>query len=432
MKTISDAVKPMTKGQHRLLLITLLLLVPVFHVWPADTPVNTITEELQEDLELLTPYSATGATVKREPHALCMGFQPFEFLACGPMMSIRLELMPGMYGSMQHTTTQGGALAQLMSMLSGMQGASDAGTLEALAREADSVDGSTITIAIPLIDYGFSGSFSNASIAMNRANSSENPGNYQAVGPADSEPGGEVAFPLSGKVTIDEYTPTILRGSFSGGMVDLSQADISGDNPVLPIHKNLSGTFNIIAPWRGDDRARLNLAEKSAQAVIGDVNQAFPGALTTARADTPTGNPSGNSGIIGSPLAGNSCDCSCNYALTAVPACLTACAGTFEACKGIAVPALDAATLQAAESLEDVVAIAEVELRKKFISRTETLYGDQATYQDILETQMNTFDSMDSLDSKATFYVTIGGKPDCPPPAELASSLGMTTFMFCR
>jgi len=422
----------MTKGQHGWLWIALLILLPVFHVWPADTSGNTVAEELKEDLQALTPYSVTGATVKREPLALCMGFQPFEFLACGPMTTIRLELMPGMYGSMQHTTTQGGVLAQFMSMISAMQEASDAGTLEDLARKAGSMDGSTISIAIPLIDYGFSGSFSNASISMNRANSSENGGSYQAIGPNDSAPGGEVSFPLSGKVTIDEYTPTILRGSFSGGMVDLSQVQLTGDNPVLPIHKNLSGSFNIIAPWRGDDRARVVIAQTSAQAVIGDVNQAFAGGLGGIRADTPNGNPSGNSSAIGSAVSSNACDCSCNYALTAAPACNTACAGTFAACKGIAVRPIDAATLLAAENLQDIVAVAVAELRKKFIDRTEILYGEQATYQDILASQMNTFDAMDGLDAKTTFYITIGGKAECPPPPELASSLGMTTLMFCR
>ena len=122
------------------------------------TPNEKAVENMTRDLESLTPYSSMGATVKRRPDESCMGFEPFKFLACGPQTKIHLQLMPGSYGNLQQSTTQGGQLAQWMSTLSAMQGATDANTLDKLAKMADSVDGSSITIVIPLIDYGFSGS----------------------------------------------------------------------------------------------------------------------------------------------------------------------------------------------------------------------------------------------------------------------------------
>ncbi len=281
----------------------------------------TTTDAMREDVAKLSPYSPSGATMKRRPEKSCYGFQPFEYLACGPMTSIMLSLMPGMYGTFGHTTTQGGQLAQMMDQLMAMGEVTNAGTLEDMARQADAQDGSSITIAIPLIDYGFAGSFGNASISMNRANSDSHGSIYQAVGPRDAIPGPGAEFPLSGQVTILEYTPWVMRGTFSASMVDKAEADMSVDDPLLAVVHNLSGSFNIIGPWRGDDRAQVIKPEKIQRNVTQDVGSFF---------DTPVADQSGTMGQSGSASAqakksSGRCDCSCNIADSAPPQCPQQC-----------------------------------------------------------------------------------------------------------
>jgi len=222
----------------------------------AQATENTV-EAMQNDAARLTTRGPTGATVKRSPRGSpCVASKPFELLPCGPMTTISLSLTPGMYGGLDQTTTRGGATAQLADQLAAMMAASGGNTLNDMARQADAVDGSSITLVIPLIDYGFTGSFRNAAISMNRAFKDQHNSLYQAIGPRDSLPGAGQEFPLSGTVTIEEYTPWVLRGSFSAQMVDMAQSDLTVDDPVLTVIHALSGRFNVIGPWRGDDRAR--------------------------------------------------------------------------------------------------------------------------------------------------------------------------------
>ncbi len=397
-----------------------------------DANKESVAEDVKRDLKVLSPYAATGAKVQRKPRERCNGFKPFKLMACGPMTTIHLELMPGMYGSFEHTTTQGGDFAQWMSMLGAMNEATGGNTLLDMANQVDSQDGSSISIALPLIDYGFSGSFGNASIVMNRAHRNTHGGVYEAIGPMDTLPGPGFEFPLSGKVTIDEYTPTILRGGFSGGMVDLTRANLESDDPLLPIHKQLSGTFNIIAPWRGDKRTQVGFSEDPQKAVMEDIGQYFPGSLhgqsMGKRGDSRSSPPSGGTSSGG----GGSCDCSCNRVNIASSHCLDVCEGTFEACKGIPVPGIAPSVLAEAQAVKGLVANAEIELRKKFISQIASLYSKKSKYQEILSGYLESFDGMTSFDNKSTLYVGLGGKAECPPPENLKSSLKMTTLMFCR
>ena len=265
------------RGQWLVTGAVLMLLIPCIAQSQGRT---TTSEAMREDVSRLSPYSPSGATMKRNPNAICNGFAPFEYLACGPMTNIMLSLMPGMYGSLDHTTTEGGVLAQFMDQLMAMEDVTGPGTLEEIARQADAQDGSSISIVIPLIDYGFTGSFGNASISMNRAHADTHGSVFEAVGPRDAMPGPGHGFPLSGQVTILEYTPWVLRGTFSAGMVDLAESDLSGDDPELQVIHNLSGNFNIIGPWRGDERAQVVTAGNIERSVVQDIGSVFGGTVS--------------------------------------------------------------------------------------------------------------------------------------------------------
>lgn len=391
-----------------------------------------VADQMRKDSQTLTPWSANSATVKRNPEHRCTLGQPFEFLACGPNTTISLALMPGMWGSLEYATTQGGAVGQFLSAVSGMGQSTSATTMDELAAQADSRDGTSITLVIPLIDYGFTGSFRNASISMNRANSQNHQGIYQAIGPADAMPGAEIGFPLSGTVVIEEYSPVVLRGSFSGSMVDASEADLSSDDPVLPVRVNLSGTFNVIAPWRGDSRAVVRPSEDIERAVRQDIRTTFNApARATAESAAPGPGPT-ISGMSDTATPGQACECSCNIASSAPPACQQACAGTFEACKGEPVPGISAEQRRSGEQLVERTRDAEVQLREDFILLMENQYGNQANFDEMLRSMLETFDGMNSFNDKATLYTTQGGKKLCPPPESLKQALQMYALMFCQ
>lgn len=92
----------------------------------------------------------------------------------------------------------------------------------------------TLQIVIPLIEYGFAGTVDNARIAVSAA-------------------GG----PLSGQVTIEEYTPFILRGSFSA-------------------ERRVMGTFAVAAPWQGDRRAARQSVNDNPDDIRQDLVERFP------------------------------------------------------------------------------------------------------------------------------------------------------------
>ncbi len=391
-----------------------------------------VSGQMRQDASTLTPWSANSATVKRNPDDRCVIGQPFEYLACGPSTTISLALMPGMWGSFDYATTQGGAVGQFLNALSGMGQSASGDTLDNLAAQSNSRDGTSITLVIPLIDYGYTGSFRNAAISMNRAGSKNQLGIYQAIGPADAIPGTEIEFPLSGTVIIEEYSPVVLRGSFSGAMVDASVADSLGDDPVLPVLVNLSGTFNVIAPWRGDSRAVVRSSEDIERAVRQDLRTIFKDAPAGATGEVSASEPEiAIPGWSQQASVGQTCECSCNIADSAPQTCAQACEGTFKACKGEPVPGISveqrAATEQLAERSED----AGEQLREDFISLMENQYGHQANYDETLQSMLDTFDRSSSFNDKATLYTTQGGEKLCPPPEPLKEALKMYALMFC-
>jgi hypothetical protein len=86
-------------------------------------------------------------------------------------------------------------------------------------------------------------------------------------------------------VTIEEYTPWQLRGSFSGHLTNVDRLNLVGDDPSMPIHENIQGPFNIIAPWHKDDRMIVETAETAIASVFADVQQMQAG--QGARPDQP-------------------------------------------------------------------------------------------------------------------------------------------------
>ena len=310
-----------------------------------------VGQQIKAGLQSLNPNLAHSNTVSRQPD------QPpcedaFKVHSCGPHTSISLSMVPGMYGSMTQATGRGGAFGQFTSMMAGVAAAGPAeasSRMQEMAEYVKSVDGTDVNITIPLIDYGFTGSFNNARLTVSARGGSS----YQAIGPGDIQPGPGHEYPLSGRVTIEEYTPTLLRGTYSGGLVDMERIDWAnvGDDFTLPVHETIQGNFQIVAAWRGDDRIHAELAEDAVASVYRDVAEMMPGLdpqllqsiQQSQQGAAPGPDASGGAGTGGDTSVGiitPGCDCSCNAAPDPKPECERACGGTYAACKGLVATAV--------------------------------------------------------------------------------------------
>lgn len=233
---------------------------------------------------------------------------------CGPSLKLRLEFSPGMVGDTTMTTGAGGELGQFMSMMQGMAAADpeavSAGWLAA-GESAFEQSGSSVTLNVGLVDYGFSGTLNHAHIVANQGGEYSP---FESLEPNLSMVDGWEVYRPSGTVTIEEYGPHVLRGSFSGVLVD--KLGWNGEGP-LPVHGPISGRFNVLDPWRSDKRFAVIRTEDPAESAMEDLRQAVPGLAGFMQGTTPTGGESGG-GPDGPSSGGSSgggaleCDCSCD------------------------------------------------------------------------------------------------------------------------
>ena len=143
------------------------------------------------------------------------------------------------------TAASGGMLKQMGSL--NETGTGDEQVMATLVQTmANNKRGSLVSLSIPVVDYGYSGTVSNAVLEV----PGEGKDTFTAVHTAPDENG---MYTPNGTVTITEYSPHMLRGTFSGSLVkveDMHKA--SSENPVLPVSETISGQFAVAAPWRGN------------------------------------------------------------------------------------------------------------------------------------------------------------------------------------
>ena len=303
-----------------------------------DATREQAVKEFSEGLDTLNNRSANSANVSHNYETRGCVRQTFAEHACGPTTSIYLTLMPGPFADGFQTTGTGGGLAQVMQqfMAMGENGpfATDQGLKDAFG-EAAAMEGSYVQLLFPAIDYGFTGTFNDAKIEVNGG---EGHGEYEARGPRDIQTGRGRLFPYSGKVTIEEFTPFMLRGSFSGQLTDLSTVDFDtfGDDQSLPVQREISGRFAISAPWEGDRRAEVYpVAGNTIGSAMEDLYEVFPAARNfdiedMIELDKDAVGGSGNAFTIGmfpiSEITGIPiCKCECQFDKDQPRACLKVC-----------------------------------------------------------------------------------------------------------
>lgn len=163
-------------------------------------------------------------------------------------------------------STTGGMVSQigaleLRSARFETQLASEDQEFEALMNEmARDNTGNFISISVPLVLYGDQVNYSNARIEVSGPIEGEISNSYVSTSsapvslPMRSQP--SWVYPPNGRVSITEYSPHILRGTFHAALVsreEVKKAEITKTNPDLPIWGEISGEFVVSAPWRGNE-----------------------------------------------------------------------------------------------------------------------------------------------------------------------------------
>ncbi len=227
------------------------------------------------------PSKRSGGSVKAgrskpEPDTICLG-QDLADNLCGGEISIVLMASPDIIGDLGMTTGAGGALNKregmakgLFSMNSGEQMAQSQAYMDELMGTA----GNMISISVPLVPYGYTGTFANAHISVGMG--------YGKTGDSVKQRGKgyRAVFVPAGMVTFEEYTPLMLRGTFSGTLLDLASITqgVGGEVQMSP-PDTVRGSFVIPAPWKGDPDYRHEAESDLDTPMMDDIRQDLMGMI---------------------------------------------------------------------------------------------------------------------------------------------------------
>ena len=202
--------------------------------------------------------------------------------------------------------------------------------MEALDAKLKTIDGSAVSIVIPLIDYGFTGSFDNAAISVRMSGDRR----WSAIGPADEQQRSR----LTGRVTIEEYTPFVIRGSFVAPLAEFLPSGFPDQPPVFTPRDTVTGSFTSVAPWLSDERTEIILdsQQQMADEIVNTLG--VPADMIysmkqdgTMPGGSSTGTGQGASSSGGSIEAG--CSCECEMKPFADELCELFCEEEFAACR---------------------------------------------------------------------------------------------------
>ena len=291
---------------------------------PKPGPAGTHEAARQTAKDNATQLKADGVHSAKSGRALHKGdcsARYRELNLCGDQLVIQLSTVPGYSGVLSSVTQTGGFMKHMLgkgALLAEMQ--EDIAQAEMLAeKDRDSRDGAEIELRIPLVDYGFTGTFNNASISVSKAGG----GSYSASGPEDIDGSLSTSvYPPSGTVVIEEYSPQMLRGTFSGQLVrnGKTQAERIEERrrgirrPTLDIVRTVQGQFWVAAPWQNDERYEMLSPSELPGSIMDDFSELMPPGMLDSVPGLPGelskgDGPSGVSG--GSGMSEQSCSCSC-------------------------------------------------------------------------------------------------------------------------
>jgi hypothetical protein len=290
-----------------------------------------IEEQMNLDKESLNPNVDNAVGISRHPNQPACS-EPFKYTVCGPHLSISMELMPGTFIIPGRSNAQGGLVAQTFGGLQAMAATSLTvqAEMEALDATLKTIDGSAVSIAIPFIDYGFTGSFDNADISVRMSGDRR----WSAIGPADEQQRSR----LTGRVTIEEYSLFVIRGSFVAPLAEFVPSGSPDQPPIFTPRDTVTGSFTSVAPWLADERTELILGsqQQMADEIANTLGVPADMIYSMKQDGTMPGSSSTGTGQGGSPSGGSiqtGCSCECEMKPFADELCELFCEEEFAACK---------------------------------------------------------------------------------------------------
>ncbi|HKJ16210.1 MAG TPA: hypothetical protein VJ984_02530 [Xanthomonadales bacterium] len=292
-----------------------------------------LVDQAHEDKETPRPDMSSGTRIRRDPDKReCRN--PFKYSPCGPQMHISLSVLPGTYLAPSQVSTIGGTTTQFMGagLATGRTRLSSSHEeQQAVQGVINAIDGSQINISTPFFDYGFTGTFDSAKIRVRMADGSH----HEAFGPPDQS--GQM--PLTGRVTIEEYSPFVISGHYSAQLAEM--VPVPGRNPVYQARDTINGTFTSVAPWVADERKQRITQDKdeafdelmNSIGISPALIRSVGGQPETQGSSTGSGPGSGAGSGEGSGEDYGGCSCKCEDRAFADELCELFCEEEFAACE---------------------------------------------------------------------------------------------------
>ncbi len=402
--------------------------------------------ENQAYAEPFENYSAFGGEVERDPNRQ-KGKGCSRLYYCGPTSTVTLSMHASDQDAFNYNMGEKGTFEQMMQRGEEYKNFDALSMTEKIEKSRAAHNAPKIKIVFPMIDYGYSGTFNNILITTSSS------GLKLKTAKKDEFSEGHTGF--TGTITIEEYSPYVMKGSYSGELYSYVGTNAPYRGP-LPSKRekqikisatgSVNGEFNILSPWKGD--ARMNDGIESPLAIVDpmkndikrlaakygidvDIDKEFE--AVEANAQRNARGPSSSSNVYGD------CNCSCNFTQSTAPKCQTTCRAAFDVCQGerytspvreTAINKIDLSpelqeasenyTLKDSEKLMnlDQETIARFEnnavktptnLRDKFIVLLEQLQPGSANAP-ARASMLQGFDSMPDEKSKMVMFMSLGGK----------------------
>jgi len=241
------------------------------------TPDPTPDKELENTLE---SRSWTGQAFQKQKGPCTP--RPFEARPCGSVTKLELGLESDAAKVARESIQPGMSVERMVDVMGAIdKKGGDLFVNELIEQQMDILkkDGAGVSIVIPQIQPGYTGTMSNAHLRVSKAihpDGSDN-GGYDAIGPwVGSCQNGY--WPSTGKVTIEEFSQYVIRGSFSAQLVDSSTRKSCQS---APIAKSINGTFVISEIHWGQNQPVPNVGDDAIiDRTVEDFNEFLPGLIT--------------------------------------------------------------------------------------------------------------------------------------------------------
>jgi hypothetical protein len=263
---------------------------------------------------------AAAGWSRKEPRGCGRGYSAMD---CQGGAVIALGLSAGLESAMLPGGVPNGGLMGDIAFMAGMMDVTDPEFMaDMMAWEtwSDETPRTSLTLRIPGVDYGFTGSVSQVGVTLSGA---ESVNERYAISTRPQAAWSPCSYnPPTGTVVIEEFSRELIRGRYSAPLAERPKLRLGYRErcPTLSVVERIEGEFQIAAPWLDDDRAvDMSWIEST---MVGDLGQMIPGFDAMDLPGPPprdagAGPAGGDGGYERDPLdelgdlIPEDCDCSC-------------------------------------------------------------------------------------------------------------------------